>query len=588
MTTDNRNYLMVAAIDFGTTYSGYAFSFRNDFKIDPLKIQSNPVWKSGSQQFMSNKTPTCLLLTKERKFRAFGFEAENLWVEALLDKEEDEFYYFHLFKMHLHNNKNITSDMPLEDITGTKTLPASLIFELSIEELIGHLMAEIKKQGAPVEPHEIQWVLTVPAIWTDTAKEFMRKSAEKAGIHRDMLLLALEPETASIYCQYLSIEKSKGSESAFTMTRKGTEYMVVDLGGGTADITVHKKVADDKLEEKHRAVGNDCGGTSVDRKYHNIFRDIVGSEAFDAFQREDPLAYLDFVREFESVKRTVNTAEKDKEKNKKKVNLTFPIASFNKISEQFHQKSFDDLLKESGHSGRITILSNKVRVDGDFMRGLFEPSINEIIGLMEQILAKKEAKNVSHILVVGGFSDCVLVQDAIRKKFGDKRRIIIPEDAGMTVLKGAVLFGHRPNYIDVRVMKCSYGLMTNLPWDERKYEKKYRALIGGQDRCDRIFSTIVSIDDAIMAGQTVKKEIFTMEPNQEDMELKVYTTDGLNPVYVDEPHCNFLCMKTFKFKETSSEKRYVDLEFTFGNTEIGFKAIDRRSGDVMEDFLELI
>lgn len=96
---------MVAAIDFGTTYSGYAFSFRHDFKTDPLKIQANPVWKSGTRQFMSLKTPTCLLLTKEKEFHAFGFEAENLYVEALLDKEEDEYYYFHLFKMHLHNNK---------------------------------------------------------------------------------------------------------------------------------------------------------------------------------------------------------------------------------------------------------------------------------------------------------------------------------------------------------------------------------------------------------------------------------------------------------------------------------------------------
>lgn len=53
----------------------------------------------------------------------------------------------------------------------------------------------------------------------------------KAGISRNKLILALEPETASIFCQYLSIEKMKGSEPGFTVTKKGTEYMVVDLGG---------------------------------------------------------------------------------------------------------------------------------------------------------------------------------------------------------------------------------------------------------------------------------------------------------------------------------------------------------------------
>ena len=32
---------IVAAIDFGTTFSGYAYSFYSDFKDDPLKIFTN-------------------------------------------------------------------------------------------------------------------------------------------------------------------------------------------------------------------------------------------------------------------------------------------------------------------------------------------------------------------------------------------------------------------------------------------------------------------------------------------------------------------------------------------------------------------
>ena len=33
--------LQVAAIDFGTTYSGYAFSFRSHFLKDPLRVNTN-------------------------------------------------------------------------------------------------------------------------------------------------------------------------------------------------------------------------------------------------------------------------------------------------------------------------------------------------------------------------------------------------------------------------------------------------------------------------------------------------------------------------------------------------------------------
>lgn len=57
--------------------------------------------------------------------------------------------------------------------------------------------------------HSRRWVLTVPAIWDDEARSFMRFAAEKAGIvggiadHHDSELpsrfaLALEPEAAAI------------------------------------------------------------------------------------------------------------------------------------------------------------------------------------------------------------------------------------------------------------------------------------------------------------------------------------------------------------------------------------------------------
>jgi hypothetical protein len=35
----------------------------------------------------------------------------------------------------------------------------------------------------------------------------------------------------SIYCQHLPIQKLHGSSPGFVMTKVGTKYMVVDLGG---------------------------------------------------------------------------------------------------------------------------------------------------------------------------------------------------------------------------------------------------------------------------------------------------------------------------------------------------------------------
>lgn len=99
------NYLYVAAIDFGTTYSGYAFSSRTDFKRDPLEIHANQSWNAGSTQLASLKTPTCLLLDSDKKFVAFGYEAENEYADLISDQRHGDYFYFSRIKMYLYQNK---------------------------------------------------------------------------------------------------------------------------------------------------------------------------------------------------------------------------------------------------------------------------------------------------------------------------------------------------------------------------------------------------------------------------------------------------------------------------------------------------
>lgn len=70
--------------------------------------------------------------------------------------------------------------MVLEDITG-KPVPALDVFALSIKALVIHLQTGLENKGSGMRATDILWVLTVPAIWTDNAKQFMRKSAEMVG-----------------------------------------------------------------------------------------------------------------------------------------------------------------------------------------------------------------------------------------------------------------------------------------------------------------------------------------------------------------------------------------------------------------------
>lgn len=55
----------------------------------------------------------------------------------------------------------------------------------------------------------------------------------QAGIAREQLLIALEPEAASLYCKHLPVERlqAEGGAQGFVAFSKGSKYLVLDCGG---------------------------------------------------------------------------------------------------------------------------------------------------------------------------------------------------------------------------------------------------------------------------------------------------------------------------------------------------------------------
>lgn len=53
----------------------------------------------------------------------------------------------------------------------------------------------------------------------------------QAGIGKDQLTIALEPEAASIYCHALRLEVDKKENKMLQTIKSGMKFMVIDLGG---------------------------------------------------------------------------------------------------------------------------------------------------------------------------------------------------------------------------------------------------------------------------------------------------------------------------------------------------------------------
>lgn len=107
MTERERDMLLVAAIEIGTTYSGYAISTRITNKKNPPKIYTNLDWNIYGEQILSLKTPTSLLLNSYQEFHSFGYEAENTYAELVEKGAQDDYYYFNGLNMCNRNNKVI-------------------------------------------------------------------------------------------------------------------------------------------------------------------------------------------------------------------------------------------------------------------------------------------------------------------------------------------------------------------------------------------------------------------------------------------------------------------------------------------------
>lgn len=62
-------------------------------------------------------------------------------------------------------------------------------------------------------------------------------------------------------------------------------------------------------------------------------------------------------------------------------------------------------------------------------------------------MGKPEVHGIRFLFLVGGFAESPMLQKAVQKTLGRSCRIIIPHDVGLTILKGAVLFGLDPTVV---------------------------------------------------------------------------------------------------------------------------------------------
>ena len=96
-----------------------------------------------------------------------AFEALNTYVHCNSEMDKN-----HISSQDVHRSTTIPDERG-------KHMPALDVFAEAIGYLKRHVMKSCDERGFGLSEHEIKWVLTVPAIWGDAAKQFMRTAAEQ-------------------------------------------------------------------------------------------------------------------------------------------------------------------------------------------------------------------------------------------------------------------------------------------------------------------------------------------------------------------------------------------------------------------------
>ncbi|VDI20359.1 Hypothetical predicted protein, partial [Mytilus galloprovincialis] len=334
--------------------------------------------------------------------------------------------------------------------------------------------------------------------------------------------------------------------------------------------------ANGTLKEVVKASGNCCGGTSIDDKFIEMFVCIFGRPIMDSLKSEFPDSYLYLLRSIENVKRVYQTSQT------RKVNITIPRSTLDDLCQSYLGESITTVITSSSLSSNIEVIRDKIRIEPVFVQSLFKATCDKVVSSIKSVLHQGAVSNVSNILLVGGFAECKVIQHTIQTAFPNDN-IVLQEDSSTVVLKGAVLFGYKSDYISLRIARYTYGLRVWPHFDENIHHKKRRVILEGKKYCNNVFSPFMEINTPIPIGHTIEKEY--QPRSQFSCLYQLYYTESTDVEYTDTGECTLL--GEFNMYFSNPDRKDMKVTFNFGDTEFSMTVLDPETGSERKEFFEI-
>ncbi|CAG8825773.1 34243_t:CDS:10 [Gigaspora margarita] len=405
---------MVVSIDFGTTFSGFAYAHiydNDDTNFDYNTYEKWPI----------SKTNTALLYDKE-------FNNVLEWGEEALKRVNDstsrpvELFKLGLSKLELGLNK----------------------LEIGSSKLVKNLKLNLPTQLHPVEEQRYKRAIT------DYLKEMGMFSNLFANNYKKNHILI--EEVISEHWPGITLKNVRWILTIPVVY----SYRAKQIMRGTVDLTMRKLLSNCEvaLSEVTECTGDFCGSVFIDQEFLKFLGEIVGHEAIELLCEKNYGQMQYMIRVFCQEVKIKYTGEEN-------------------FSYEFELGRTCQALKNHV-TGEIKRLLDKkdwiIKICGNDVKKMFDPVIEKIIQLV-RIQLKNSRNTCSAIFMVGGFSASRYLQERIKKEFkNDVKYILTPPKPVAAIVSGAVVYGlrnnaecdakvplSRPIILD-RVLKYSYGV----------------------------------------------------------------------------------------------------------------------------------
>ena len=204
--------------------------------------------------------------------------------------------------------------------------------------------------------------------------------------------------------------------------------------GETVDVTANQLISNGQLKELVPPSDGDWGAAKVDEKFNELIGRALGKHFIDKYREKHPDEWSQITIGFERQKRTVTS------NGSLDIVITVPWSMTYFYAQIIRGKTIEKAFK-SVHG--LSLVNGKLCIKHKVARRLFDTVIQKTVDHVQKLLKHQQLVDMKYILMVGGFSGCEPLQDAMRSKLEKKGlKLLVPDEQQLAVVKGAVLLGY--------------------------------------------------------------------------------------------------------------------------------------------------